>query len=420
MSALSYEDLVEAVSGSGVGVRSRTRLTPLGGKGDKVFPPTYGTEDRAETRYATERRRVEGAAVESVLLDSVASQANRLELALLEAVRSGELSLPVTSVDFRGQPGVEDLGLISSLEAPHRIFDALLRDSLLDGVMFRVSASGRAITEAAPRNAAAIFHHAPHVLLLGGWDSTGPKGGRGAKYERALTSEIVGLGVEAGVRTSSRIDPAGIEIKAGPVYEAAGGQWTVEEAEALRGKDGQPKKYEGGGGRGAGRPSQVNHGNITPSRDWESGGVTVDEIVATTVLSFIQLRRLRFPLDVDGRPLPDAQRRGAEAAARTAVAALGLAATVLAFHEGFDLRSRCVLYSESALTFELIGGPGEGTSEFTLDRDEALALVATARDAAASFGLTWNDKEVLLEPAPRLVSLIRKSKEISATGATDD
>src|SRR5690606_37203250 len=114
---ISFDELREAVAGDGVGVRARTELQPLGGPGDKVFPATYGVDDRAETKYAVERRRVDGEAVESVVLDSVASQANRFELALLDAFRAGELSLPVISVDFGGA-GLYGLDRVSSLEAP--------------------------------------------------------------------------------------------------------------------------------------------------------------------------------------------------------------------------------------------------------------------------------------------------------------
>ena len=91
--------------------------------GDKVFPPTYGVAEREETKYATEHRRVDGQTVPSVVLDSVASQANRFELALLDAVRRGEVAVPLVSVDFR-ETAVADLDRLSSLEAPHRIFDA--------------------------------------------------------------------------------------------------------------------------------------------------------------------------------------------------------------------------------------------------------------------------------------------------------
>lgn len=411
---ITYDELRDAVAGTGVGIRAKTPLEPLGGAGDKVFPPSY-VGDRAETKYARERRRVNDVSVDSVVLDSVASQANRFELALLDAFRNGEIAIPVVSTDFSAIAGLEGFDRISSLEASHRIFDAILRDSLLDGVLFRLSDEGQAITEANVKNAAALFHHSPTTLLFGGWDSTGPKGGRGAKYERAITSEIVGIGVEPGVKTASRIDSIGIEKNAGPLYETADDYaWTLDESEA-RVEKGEPVLVRSKKGRGdPGRPSQVNHGNVTPSIDSLAGGVTVDQIVATTVLSFAQLRRLRFPVDATGARLDGEMRKAAETAARTALATLGLAAIVLAFEEGFDLRSRCVLRADADLKFELLRRGSAPSSTFTLDRDSAVTLLGSAAGAAADAGLPWREEELLLEPADRLVELIRRSQVLPA------
>ena len=166
------------------GARSTTTFEPLGGPNDKVFPPTYGVGER-EVKYAVEDRVIregDGKArqVSSVLIDSVASQANRAELALLAAARDGRLGAPVTNVDFAGR-GLYGITGVSDYEAPHRIFDALMRDSFDGDDLFRDGPVGRAVTDATPRNAAALLRHSPHTLVFGGWDSTGPKGGRGAK-----------------------------------------------------------------------------------------------------------------------------------------------------------------------------------------------------------------------------------------------
>ena len=416
---MDLQGLRNAVAGAGVGIRSRTVLTPLGGDGDKVFPPTYMADGRIDTLYALETRRIKGADVPCVVLDSVASQANRRELALLDAARRGEAQIPITSVDFR-PTAVRHLDRISSLEAPHRIFDALLRDSLLGGVLFRNSDIGRSITEATHRSATALFRWSPTTLLFGGWDSTGPKGGRGAKYERAITAEIAAIGVQTGVKTSSRIDPAGIENKAGPVYEAADGTWTLEANEALLDEKDNPVPVSGGAeGGSAGRPAQVNHGNIPPSIDRRAGGITADHIEMTTTLSFPALRRLRFTLDGAGQPFTDTARADAENAAHTALAALGIAATVLAVEDGFDLRSRCVLTPTGPFTFDLVRR--DGTAEpMSLDRAGALDLLAGAVDTAVRTGLQWEVDELLLTPTDRLVELIRRSHEIAATGNDDD
>src|SRR5262249_34669710 len=88
-----FTKLNEGCRGGTSAVRVVTRLGPAGGPGDKIFPPTY-----EGGKYATEKRRINGQEVETVLLDSVQSQANRMELALLEAFRNGQCEIPVIQV----------------------------------------------------------------------------------------------------------------------------------------------------------------------------------------------------------------------------------------------------------------------------------------------------------------------------------
>ena len=97
---LTYQRLKEAVSGGTIAFRRRQRLQPAGGPGTKVFPPTY-----SGAVYATEKRRLPGREepVDCVLLDSVQSQANRMEEALQTACDEGrfeDIGLPVVVVDF--------------------------------------------------------------------------------------------------------------------------------------------------------------------------------------------------------------------------------------------------------------------------------------------------------------------------------
>jgi len=54
-----------------------------------VYPPTYD-----QGQHIFRPAWVEGAARDAVLLDSVQSQANRIEMALLDAYRNGRLSYP--------------------------------------------------------------------------------------------------------------------------------------------------------------------------------------------------------------------------------------------------------------------------------------------------------------------------------------
>jgi CRISPR-associated protein Csb1 len=246
---LTLAELKAAVAGGAVAIRALTRLEPAGGSGDKIFPPTYVKEGRSQTKYAMEERIVEGRKVQTVLLDSVASQANRIEEALLEGWRRGELKFPVVSVDFSEVEGLQDLEQITALQAPHRIADAILRDSVDDkGMPFRQTAMGKEFTDARPNHATGMYKHCPTALIFGVWDSTGPKGGLGAKFQRSLVSEIVGYDAVPGLKTASRIDPAAglrVEGSARRVDEHRGGGGDGEgQAQAVQpkgcGRQGQP------------------------------------------------------------------------------------------------------------------------------------------------------------------------------------
>lgn len=418
---LTLEILNQAVAGSAVAIRAITRLEPAGGPGDKVFPPTYIKEGRSQTKYAMEERMIDGQKVQTVLLDSVASQANRIEEALLEGWRRGELQFPVVGVDFSEVPGLEDLEQITSLQAPHRIADALLRDSVDEaGVPFRQTPIGKEVTDARPNHATGMYKYCPTALIFGVWDSTGPKGGLGAKFQRSLVSEIVGINAVSGVKTASRIDPVGIEKKAGPVYEVKGqpGEWTSIEAEAAIEKGGKPKLFSRKGSGDKGSPATINHGNIPPSIDSEAGGVTVSHAVHTVVLSLASLRRLRFQVGVDGDRISVDQRDGVETATRTALAALALSGIVYQHNNGYDLRSRSLLISGEPLRFEVLGRDGGAPVVYVLD--DAAALLRDAIDAAREVGMGWSASPIKLKPTPKLAHLIVKSRELTAAGEVED
>ena len=107
-----------------------------------------------------------------------------------------------------------------------------------------------------------------------------------------------------------------------------------------------------------GRPSEANHGNILTSI--EEGGFTLSKARQTTTLSLAVLRRLRFPLN--GAEDSD---HDTDLAARTALAALGIAAGTLA-RVDTDLRSRCQLFAEQEPVWELLDHPGEPPQKFKL------------------------------------------------------
>lgn len=391
---MNYDTLLKAVSGTAAALRSRTKLQPAGGEGDKVFPPTY-----AGAVYAKEERQIDGKKVPCVLLDSVQAQANRLEEALQRAVDAGPLKdkIPVLNVDFTGLGLLDEVGRVSSLEAPHRIADAILRDSLHEGQPFRRSELGKSLDQASLQNATPLYKLCPTALIFGLWDSTGPKGGLGAKFQRALVSEIIGVNAEIGVKTSSRIDPLGMRAAAKVIKKPDGSY----ELAADKAKDGVS-------------PSEVNHGNIPPdiTKAGGAGGATLDYAEQTVVLSLPALRKLRFP--VDGKTTPER-----DAAARTVLAALALTAATLAAESGFDLRSRCLLWPTDVMKWELLEKPGQKPTEITMPAEDAVKLLNEAVAAAEKLGLVWQKEPVKLIPAPNLVALLKRSQDIAAKTPSD-
>ena len=411
MTQLTFKRLRDAVSGDAVALRSRMTLQPAGGEGDKVFPPSYAVDGRADHKYAVEERQVgasENVSV-TVLLDSVASQANRAELALLDGWERGELVFPVPYVDFSDDGGATDYDKLTVLEAPHRLADAIFRDSLLDGTLFRLSDVGRAITDATQRNAADLFRYSPTSLLFGMWDSTGPKGGLGSKFQRAYVSEIVGYDAQVGRKVGSRIDPLQIErvAPADRLYNSTDRNevWTDDPARAETDNKGNPIHASRAGTSGeAGQPSKINHGNIVPSIDAQAGGVTVSSALQTTVISFAALRRLRCK----------GHSREAETAVHTAVAALGVAAIAYQYEMDFDLRSRCLLLPTHSPRLELLRRDGSAGEVVEVDRASSARILREAAEQATTAGVGWKTDDIRLVPAPKLLELIRRSRKVSA------
>lgn len=396
---LGYSDLVQAVRDDAA-FRRRRRLQPAGGPGDKLFPPTYPGKNKGDPpQHVFETRMIDGQRVTSVLIDSVQSQANRLEEALLNAANAGRIKLPRIVVEFAGADLPEPVADISSLDAPHRIFDAILRDSeYADRTSFRESELGKRLRAARPHDASAILEASPTALLFGVWNSTGEGGGLGAKFARAIVSEIVGVNVPveevadrrtgeivlrtAGRRTGSRIDPLGV-VRSIDVYKTDSG-WELDEQKAGR----KAKKV---------RPSEINHGNIAPSID--ALGITCAYAEQTCVITLAGLRRLRFGGDVKR-----------DDAARAYLAALGLVALAEGDAQGYALRSRCDLVCEGEAPLQRVAFDGK-TADVSLTVEAARKLYQDAYDEAKAAGFVLSEEPLGLKPQAKLVEIVRRSQE---------
>ena len=382
-------------------IRRVQRLQPAGGAGDKLFPPTYPSERTGDPpQHVFELRRGGGREIWCVLIDSVQSQANRMEEALLAAATEATIPLPHILVDFR-EADLYPIEGITSLDAPHRVYDAIIRDSLLDDVPFMESAAGRRLAAATPSEASALLEISPAALVFGAWHSQGEGGGLGAKFPRVLVSEIMGIDTPveavirdrrtnqaepqtAGRRTGSRIDPLGVLRKV-DVFKSPTG-WSTDQQEA--GKN--AKKV---------RPSEINHGNIRPTV--VPLGVTCEYAEHRVVLTLAGLRRLHFG---------DGERN---AAGRALLAALGLLAIAEQDARGYALRSRCDLVCDGAAPLEMVHADGS-TEPVDLDLPRARELYREAYDGAQRAGFEFST--ITLKPQPKLVEVVQRSRELALEG----
>jgi len=330
-----------------------------------------------------------------------------LEESLLQVIRehASGIKIPYVLVDFSDQ-GLIGINEITSLDAPHRVFDAIFRDSLLQGHPFMENEVGKRLAKANARDASELLTVSPTALLFGSWHSTGEGGGLGAKFARCLVSEIVAVDVPvdeqvdqrtgeieirtAGRRTGSRIDPLGV----------------LRKVEVFKGQNGWDITATGAGKNAKRvRPSEINHGNIAPSV--QPLGVTCDYLEHTFVLSFSALRRLSF-----GSPEKNT-------AARTFLAALGLLAMAEQDAQGYSLRSRCDLVCEERKGLDIVRADGT-TQGIALDREAAHTLYSKAFETTKKAGFHFSDEPIRLTPQKKLVEIVRKSQELALAGEGGD
>lgn len=367
-----YGELSSAVSlaGDRAVVRVSATYEPAGGVGSKVFPPTYPLGRDGAGPYVLEERWVDGERRKDVLLDSVPSQANRAEEALLRARRAGRVELPLLELRHSGEAPV----VLTSLEFPHRYADAYLRDSLLGGVAFDRTEIGRSMLAASLADATGLFAHDPGSLVFGAWNSH--RKGRQQKFPRVYSSEVVGWDPVEGARRAGRLDPLNLV------------------GAAKRGMDGGDWEYAAVGEKVKGeRLSEIGHGHVAPNA--QHGGVTISSATRMATLSLAGLDRIGF----------GGVSAEAAVAARAALAAYALLADRLAFGgPGLWLRSGCELVLvEERLEWVGRGGRAE---PFELTVDLAVDVFGLAVARAAKEGVPISMETVALTPSASLAKAI--------------
>jgi CRISPR-associated protein Csb1 len=321
--------------------------------GQPVMPPSY------EEPLEIHPRHLDGEVRRVIELDSIGSSANRIEEGLLAEHRAGRYRMPVSSTTIEAGDG--QTFVISTLEAPHRIFDAWMRLATEPGsdVAFEASERGQELSLAHAGALDPILETSAHDLLFGVWDSHRAAPGGQVRIARSFTSTVIGLDPEPIVTTAARRDPLNL---------------------------GEEKDVKAPKGM---RLSEQGLSSIPPQR--RRPGVSISGALFLGYLSFAALRRLRFE-------------RYDDADARMLLAALCLHGLRLRETAGWHLRSECDLVPTSDMRFELLRTGGEHREQLALTLDESRALLDEAADRAGV-----EDRSVQLVGGPHLTPLVERA-----------
>lgn len=345
-----------------VAIVRKEKLVPAAGKESVIFPPTFAGEQKegGKPDYVIDTM-PDG---DIVLLDTVESQANRMEKLFLPP--DGPYKDLVPQIKIKASN--KDRGInINLIEAPHRIADATVKFSTLKE---KADMALRKVEE--KNDYTDIAKISPFSLLFGTWDSRGVSTGR-VKIPRALASTVRGYNA--------------FRLKRGYAYTPAlrlyMGQDEIEEA---LGKSDNTGMAEAG-------LAQV------PGTIAQGGVVVKGDIVRESVLSLVSLRNIRAGIDND-----EGTRK-----VRRCIASLGLLCLVSPLPA--EYRSGCALVPE----------PGGGTLELVFSdgsRQPAILSLEKARELARDTSLEFFGKspseevyEFIWENAKKEVSKKRRSEK---------
>ena len=374
--------LISSAVANASALRLVVHLRPANADG-LVYPPTY-----EQGRHIFRPAWIDGQEREAVLLDSVQSQANRVELAILDAYRRDRIKYPDIQLVIKAETGEERY---SVLELSHRIYDAALRMANVDGIPFGKSEIGQALYSARTERASELYTHAPITLALGGWDSHGGGGPLVAKLPRLITSEIVGLDAKPVTRAAVKFDPMDIRKDAGPLYESKDleRRYETDKENAVA----RSKEY---------KPSEIGLGSV-PSLS--ERGAVITGAVQTSLVSCAAARRLRF--EREDESYEDLR----DSAGQTAVVALGLFGLIAQMDSGYYLRSGCDLIPVDEPKLEIIGRTLKDIKVFPIDATKALTTLEAALAAGKKQGLEWRTDPVTAEADDRLLTLVQRSRQ---------
>ena len=344
-------------------------LQPLGGPGDAVSPPTFAQPEGEEKgpRYVWSERRVDDDLVNTCLLDSPASQANRIEESLLELVSADKLRLPLHRMH------VPHIGELTDLDLPHRTYDAAIGTAkLTDGTEWRKSEIAKQVREASRKDAASLLEHAPLILILGGWDShsgTAANAWQG-RHEKAIWSKVVAIDAFKMNRPGGRLDPMGLPSSQ-KVDLGDGAKDLVAQ------------------GLGVVPPSMEKHPRLS---------ITMRYAEQRSVISFGVFRKIGFG------------GAGKDDTARDFLAALGILGLAALHRNGGHLRSECDLVCEATDGWQVRRDDAQDELLLGVTVESTLQAVQDALARFPSSGLRFRTEPIDLRIHESLVAAMGRSE----------
>lgn len=296
----------------------KQKLVPVEGRDAVIFPPTYAdAKENYNIDTLSDGRKV-------VTIDSEGSQANRME-PMFKTGGALEGLVPQIDVSIDG-------GVVSLLDAGHRLGDALIRNTPLGADAHSAFETLLKTGDATP-----IARLAPTSLVFGVWDSRGTQ----AKVPRIVRSVVRGWDVDRLTR-SAQYNPAVNYLEVEGLFE-----------------EDDKKKLEGDTKSATAQLGYVH----VPAVGGHGGVLVRGEITRDVTVNLIALRRLKGTDDETTVVL------------RQYILALSLLAACEE-HDGF-YRQGCLLVPEAEAEWELVSRTGKRTST-KLDRG---ALKKTATEA---------------------------------------
>lgn len=390
MAKLTLEMLIEACRpGGGSVLTFTTELGPAAGESAGIAPArfvrgkegTYAFETRFESTPDGP-----GRAVRTVVIDSKGSSLNRVESAIDAAIDDGHPVLsrvPRIAVDY-GSGAV-----FTDLQLPHRFADGHIRAGSVEGEPVTTRPEYRALRDCTAANAKPLLEASPGSLVFGAWDST--RKSHQVRFRSALVGETIGFladgrpEADIPLRGAARWDSVApsVRLKAAEMTELL----EQLEPELSEGNVAAIRKEISRAKAGTVSAAALGLGAIPPSLNG-LGLVSCRRILRHHVMSFTALRQLRFGLGPDG-----------DAVARALLAAYALCGLTRSYSE-LLYRANCDLVEKEHPVVVLDRRFGDNETLEPPRVEDADDLLASALDAAAKVGVTWEGQILMVTGNP--------------------